>query len=78
MTSLSRLAMYHGALDALPLLRAMINDEFKNEIALITSFGADAALLLSMVAEVNAQTPVLFLQGLPPTVAPWAFTSFAG
>lgn len=62
MTSLSRLAMYHGALDALPLLRAMINDEFKNEIALITSFGADAALLLSMVAEVNAQTPVLFLE----------------
>jgi phosphoadenosine phosphosulfate reductase len=62
MTSLSRLAMYHGELDALPLLRAMINDEFKNEIALITSFGADAALLLSMVAEVNAHTPILFLE----------------
>lgn len=61
-TSLSRLAMYHGALDALPLLRAMINDEFKNEIALITSFGADAALLLSMVAEVDKDTPVLFLE----------------
>ena len=62
MTSLSRLAMYHGELDALPLLRAMINDEFKNQIALITSFGADAALLLSMVAEVDAATPVLFLE----------------
>lgn len=62
MTSLSRLAMYHGELDALPLLRAMINDEFKGEIALITSFGADAALLLSMVAEVNAHTPILFLE----------------
>ena len=62
MTSLSRLVMYHGEKDALPLLRAMINTEFKNEIALITSFGADAALLLAMVAEVNAHTPVLFLE----------------
>lgn len=62
MTSLSRLSMYHGELDAIPLLRAMINSEFKNAIALITSFGADAALLLSMVAEVNAATPVLFLE----------------
>ncbi len=61
-TSLSRLAMYHGELSALPLLRAMINDEFKNAIGLITSFGADAALLLSMVAEVNQETPVLFLE----------------
>lgn len=60
--SLSRLEMYHGNLDALPLLRAMINDEFAGRIALISSFGADAALMLSLVAEVNRNTPVLFLE----------------
>jgi len=60
--SLSRLEMFHGNLDALPLLRAMILDEFKGAIALISSFGADAALLLAMVAEVDRATPVLFLE----------------
>ena len=60
--SLSRLSMYHGSLDATPLLRAMILDEFAGKIALISSFGADAALMLSLVAEVNPATPVLFLE----------------
>jgi len=60
--SLSRLEMFHGNLDAAPLLRAMIRDEFKGEIALISSFGADAALMLSLVAEVDPATPVLFLE----------------
>lgn len=60
--SLSRLQMFHGDLDALPLLRAMINDEFKGKIALISSFGADAALMLALVAEVNPATPILFLE----------------
>jgi phosphoadenosine phosphosulfate reductase len=60
--SLSRLSMFYGDLDGLPLLRAMIRDEFKGKIALISSFGADAALLLSMVAEIDPSTPVLFLE----------------
>lgn len=60
--SLSRLNMFYGGLDALPLLRAMIRDEFKGEVALISSFGAEAALLLSLVAEVDKETPVLFLE----------------
>ena len=60
--SLSRLAMYHGNLDADALLRAMILDEFAGKIALISSFGADAALMLALVAEVNSDTPVLFLE----------------
>ena len=34
----------YSALDALDLLRVMIGSEFKNKIALISSFGADAAL----------------------------------
>lgn len=60
--SLSRLSMFYGDLDAQLLLRAMIREEFPGKIALISSFGADAALLLSMVAEVDPATPVLFLE----------------
>ena len=60
--SLSRLQMFYGDLDALPLLRMMIREEFAGRIALISSFGADAALLLSMVAEIDPITPVFFLE----------------
>lgn len=60
--SLSRLQMFYGELDAIPLLRVMIRDEFKGQVGLISSFGADAALLLSMVAEIDPATPVLFLE----------------
>lgn len=60
--SCSRLQMFYGQLDAAALLRVMIREEFKGEIALISSFGADAALLLAMVAEVDSVTPVLFLE----------------
>jgi phosphoadenosine phosphosulfate reductase len=52
----------YSALDALDLLRAMIGSEFKNKIALISSFGADAALLLALVSEIDKNTPVLFLE----------------
>ncbi|MDX2072803.1 MAG: phosphoadenylyl-sulfate reductase [Alphaproteobacteria bacterium] len=62
MTSLSRLSAFYGSLDAQALLRVMIREEFAGKIALISSFGADAALLLSMVAEVDMATPVLFLE----------------
>ena len=60
--SLSRLQMFYGDLDALALLRVIIGDEFKDKTALISSFGADAALMLSLVAEVNPATPILFLE----------------
>ena len=61
-TSLSRLQTYYGDWNAKPLLRTMILDEFKGRIALISSFGADSALLLKMVAEINPETPILFLE----------------
>lgn len=60
--SLSRLQAFYGDLDATPLLWAMIKEEFPGRIALLTSYGADAALLLSLVAEVDPATPVLFLE----------------
>jgi len=43
-------------------LQAMIKDEFKGEIALVSSFGAGSALLLSLVVEVDPALPILFLE----------------
>lgn len=39
----------------------MVREEFAGKIALVSSFGAGSALLLSLVAEVDNTTPVLFL-----------------
>ena len=60
--SLSRLQTFYGHLDALSLLRVMITEEFKGEIALTSSFGADAAVLIALVAEIDPATPILFLE----------------
>tara|TARA_B100001939_G_scaffold219936_1_gene189292 strand:+ start:1358 stop:2134 length:777 start_codon:yes stop_codon:yes gene_type:complete len=43
------------------LLDAMINREFKDRIALVSSFGAESVILLDMVARVNPATPIIFL-----------------
>lgn len=43
------------------LLRAMIEQEFCNRIAVVSSFGAESAVLLHMVAVINPATPILFL-----------------
>lgn len=43
------------------ILRIAIRDLFPGEIALVSSFGAEAAVLLHLVAQVDPVTPVLFL-----------------
>ncbi len=60
--SLSRLRAFYGAMDAKLLLHAIIKEEFKGKVALFSSFGADAALLIAFVAEVDPTIPVLFLE----------------
>lgn len=60
--SLSRLQNFYGDLDASSLLRAMIKEEFRGHIALLTSFGADAGIMLALVAEIDPATPILFLE----------------
>jgi len=62
MNNLSDLQQKYGSLDASKLLSVMIEEVFAGKIALISSFGADAALLLALVAEVDANTPVFFLE----------------
>lgn len=45
----------------LALLEAVLNDAAFGRIGAVSSFGADSALLLSMLAEVDASIPVIFL-----------------
>lgn len=48
----------------LELLNRVIHDDFPGSIAQVSSFGAEAALLLAFIAEVAPDTPVLFLDTL--------------
>jgi phosphoadenosine phosphosulfate reductase len=49
--------------DATPIeiLEAAIRDTFPGRIALVSSFGAESALLLHYLAEIDKATPILFL-----------------
>jgi phosphoadenosine phosphosulfate reductase len=57
----SELSVLYEGLEGADLLRPMIESEFRGRIALSSSFGAEAAVLLHMVAEIDPATPVLFL-----------------
>jgi phosphoadenosine phosphosulfate reductase len=52
----------HAESEVKGLLTDMIRCEYKGEIALVSSFGADAAVLLHLVARIDRATPVLFLE----------------
>lgn len=43
------------------LLRVFITEQFTDKIALVSSFGVEAAVLLDMVAKTDRATPVIFL-----------------
>lgn len=47
---------------ALRVLRDALLDDFPGRIAVVSSFGAESAVLLSMVAEVDPAVPVLFIE----------------
>lgn len=51
----------YGRLSGEALLRPLIETELCGEIVLVSSFGAEAALLLHMVAIIDRTVPVLFL-----------------
>lgn len=58
---ISQLSEQYGSLPAQDLLARAIKTEFPGRIALVSSFGAEAAILLHMVSEIDPSTPVLFL-----------------
>jgi len=51
-----------GQLDASELLEVMINQKFSGNIALVSSFGTEAAVLLALIAEIDCNTPVIFIE----------------
>ena len=59
---LARLRSVYGALQGTALVRAMLLKAFPGRVALTSSFGAEAAVLLHMVATIDPETPVLFLE----------------
>jgi phosphoadenosine phosphosulfate reductase len=54
------LARYQG-LDGVDLLRPIVEREFPGRIAVSSSFGAEAAVMLDLIAQVDPATPVIFL-----------------
>ena len=52
----------YGELTGTALLRPMIESEFAGKIAVVSSFGAEAAALLEMVAAIDPATPIIFLE----------------
>jgi len=57
----ARLAAKFAGMDTRELMRRVIKDLFPGRIALVSSFGADSAVLLHMVAQIDKATPVLFI-----------------
>jgi phosphoadenosine phosphosulfate reductase len=51
----------YGRLDARDIVAAATEEIFPGRIALVSSFGAESAVLLHMLAEVDHDTPVIFL-----------------
>jgi phosphoadenosine phosphosulfate reductase len=52
----------YGQLDGLALLRSLLREgPLRGRTALVSSFGAESAVLLDMVATVDPRTPVIFL-----------------
>ncbi len=57
----ARLNAALAALETAEFLRVVIKDLFPGRIALVSSFGADSAVLLHMFSQIDKATPVLFI-----------------
>ena len=60
-TDFSALQARYDGLSGSDLLRPMIELEFHRKIALVSSFGTEAAVLLALAAEIDPGIPVIFL-----------------
>jgi phosphoadenosine phosphosulfate reductase len=66
---LSGLCARHAGIMA---LRRAIKEDFAGRIAVVSSFGAESAVLLALVADIDPSTPILFVdtrQHFPETLA---------
>lgn len=48
--------------DTAEMLRCVLHDRLAGELAVVSSFGAESAVLLHLVASIDPATPVLFLE----------------
>jgi phosphoadenosine phosphosulfate reductase len=55
------LTQRYGSIDGEALLRPLIEHEFRDRIAVVSSFGAEAAVVLGLVAAIDRRTPVIFI-----------------
>ena len=51
-----------GEMDGVSVLRQAVNDLLKDDVAVVSSFGADSSVLLHMVSLVDPTVPVYFLE----------------
>jgi phosphoadenosine phosphosulfate reductase len=51
----------YGHLDGAPLLRAVADSELRSRIMMTSSFGAESAVLLDLVAQADPSIPIVFL-----------------
>jgi phosphoadenosine phosphosulfate reductase len=61
-----------AGVDALEMLRAVIGEGLADRVAVVSSFGAESAVLLHLIAEIDPTTPVIFLEThkhFPETIA---------
>ena len=68
----ARLNAQHGEHDSAALLQLILQDETLGRVGIVSSFGAESAVLLHLVAQVDPATPVLFLdtdKHFPETLA---------
>jgi phosphoadenosine phosphosulfate reductase len=61
MSRVEALLKRYGEASGGELLAPLISQEFAGDIALVSSFGAESAVLLHMVATIDPATPVLFV-----------------
>ena len=68
----SRLEDRFARVKASSIIRLAVEDLYPGRVALVSSFGADAAVLLHMVSRIDRATPVIFVdtgQHFPETLA---------
>ncbi|MFV3077351.1 phosphoadenylyl-sulfate reductase [Niveispirillum fermenti] len=61
LTRARELTARYGNLEGADLLRPLAGTEFKDKLALVSSFGTESAVLLHMVAQADPGLPVLFV-----------------
>ncbi len=57
----AELSARYAGISGIELVRAMIEVEFPGRIAVSSSFGTEAAVMLDLVAQIDPATPVIFL-----------------